>query len=208
MEEGYRVGVLLLRPTLSTSAMIARLTEAASSYASKVLEINQGGAFFPGWLPVPRGLHVLSGDGWILAGDAAGLCDPLFGEGIYFALRSGQLAAQCAVEALVSGDLSPRDYSTLIRREFQSAFRWQRLGRELLMRWPRLAPHLLTACPHIRNWLLDYMDDFQSWRGLRLLPVLCLLHRAGIPVKPRSFSGRPSIEVTVERYDPSGWSLF
>ena len=36
----------------------------------------------------------------LLAGDAAGLVDPITGEGIAYALKSGQLAAQAAVQAL------------------------------------------------------------------------------------------------------------
>jgi len=38
--------------------------------------------------------HTASGPGWMLAGDAAGLVDPITREGIYFALRSGDLAAE------------------------------------------------------------------------------------------------------------------
>ena len=40
----------------------------------------------------------------LLAGDAAGLVDPITGEGIGHALLSGQLAARAAVEALNAGD--------------------------------------------------------------------------------------------------------
>ncbi len=36
----------------------------------------------------------------MLAGDAAGFVDPLTGEGIYYAIRSGQLAGEIAIEAL------------------------------------------------------------------------------------------------------------
>jgi geranylgeranyl reductase family protein len=39
----------------------------------------------------------------LLCGDAAGLVDPLTGEGIAYALKSGQIAADCAVEALAHG---------------------------------------------------------------------------------------------------------
>jgi flavin-dependent dehydrogenase len=35
----------------------------------------------------------LCGEGWALVGDAAGFCDPITCEGIYFALRSGELLA-------------------------------------------------------------------------------------------------------------------
>jgi geranylgeranyl reductase family protein len=34
----------------------------------------------------------LAGEGWLAAGDAGGLVDPLTGEGIYYAMRSGELA--------------------------------------------------------------------------------------------------------------------
>jgi geranylgeranyl reductase family protein len=42
------------------------------------------------------GALTVSGPGWFLAGDAAGLVDPITREGIYFALRSGELAAEAA----------------------------------------------------------------------------------------------------------------
>ncbi len=34
----------------------------------------------------------VSGDGWIAVGDAAGLVDPITGEGLYYAVRSADLA--------------------------------------------------------------------------------------------------------------------
>jgi geranylgeranyl reductase family protein len=39
----------------------------------------------------------------LLAGDAAGLVDPITGEGIAWAMRSGQFAGEAAIEALTSG---------------------------------------------------------------------------------------------------------
>ncbi len=33
-------------------------------------------------------------DGLILAGDAAGLVDPFLGEGLYYALKSGEIAGE------------------------------------------------------------------------------------------------------------------
>lgn len=56
----------------------------------------------------------LAGPGWALAGDAAGLVDPITGEGIYFALRSGELIA----ESLLSG--APEGYPQRVWREFGS----------------------------------------------------------------------------------------
>jgi flavin-dependent dehydrogenase len=47
-----------------------------------------------------------AGDGWVLVGDAWGFIDPLYSSGVYFALQSGSMAADCIVEALKSGDTS------------------------------------------------------------------------------------------------------
>jgi geranylgeranyl reductase family protein len=38
--------------------------------------------------------NVIAGEGWALVGDAAGLTDPITGEGIYFAFRSAELLAE------------------------------------------------------------------------------------------------------------------
>ncbi len=47
-----------------------------------------------------------AGDGWTLAGDAWGFIDPVYSSGVFFALKSGQVAADCVIEALRSGDTS------------------------------------------------------------------------------------------------------
>ena len=40
----------------------------------------------------------LAGPGWLAVGDSAGLVDPVTGEGIYYAMRSGELAGQLLAE--------------------------------------------------------------------------------------------------------------
>jgi flavin-dependent dehydrogenase len=54
----------------------------------------------------------LAGPGWALAGDAGGLVDPITGEGIYFAMRSGELLADSILEG------SPESYPARARRDF------------------------------------------------------------------------------------------
>jgi len=54
----------------------------------------------------------LSGPGWALAGDAGGLVDPITGEGIYYAMRSGELLAQSLLQGL------PELYPARVREEF------------------------------------------------------------------------------------------
>jgi flavin-dependent dehydrogenase len=57
----------------------------------------------------------LAGQGWALVGDAAGLVDPITGEGIYYAMRSGDLLA----EALLEG--APELYPERVRSDFGRA---------------------------------------------------------------------------------------
>ncbi len=62
---------------------------------------------------------------WLL-GDAAGFAESVFGEGIYFALRSAELAARAVGEAV------PGAYSRLVRTELEPELRWsERIGRLL-----------------------------------------------------------------------------
>ena len=80
------------------------------------------------------GLHTrarrLSGDGLLLIGDAAGYYDPFTGEGIYRGLRSAQLAADVAADALAAGDAGAARlarYDTLYRRAFRGTVQVERL---------------------------------------------------------------------------------
>jgi flavin-dependent dehydrogenase len=47
-----------------------------------------------------------SGDGWVLVGDSWGFIDPIYSSGVYFALKSGQLAADAIIEGLRNGNTS------------------------------------------------------------------------------------------------------
>jgi len=46
------------------------------------------------------------GDGWVMIGDAAGFLDPIYSSGLFLALASAELAADCVHQALEKDDLS------------------------------------------------------------------------------------------------------
>src|SRR5207248_11170481 len=58
----------------------------------------------------------VAGDGWLAVGDAAGLVDPITGEGLYYALRSADLAARTLLSEI--GELTEHAYRRRPRREF------------------------------------------------------------------------------------------
>lgn len=69
--------------------------------------------------------------GLLLAGDAAGFIDPITGDGIRFALRGAELAAQAALESLASGLPTHEALARRRTREFGGKWRFNRALRTL-----------------------------------------------------------------------------
>jgi len=80
----------------------------------------ESGKFFSHVLPSPQvdtlRRRPVVGRNWALVGDAAAWVDPLTGEGLHYALRSGHLLA----DALAEG--RPESYPARVRREFAADF--------------------------------------------------------------------------------------
>jgi geranylgeranyl reductase family protein len=66
-----------------------------------------------------------AGDGWVLVGDAWGFIDPVYSSGVYFALKSGELAGDAIVAGLRSGDTSATQLASWTE-EFEEGVRWVR----------------------------------------------------------------------------------
>jgi len=67
------------------------------------------------------------GRGILAVGEAAGLVNPLTGEGIDYALESGKIAAEHLIACFEAGDISARNltgYDQTLRLEFQKLFRF------------------------------------------------------------------------------------
>lgn len=70
--------------------------------------------------------------GLLLAGDAAGFIDPMTGDGLRFALRGGELAAEAALRELSSGAPAFADLRQARAREFAGKWRVNRVLRSLV----------------------------------------------------------------------------
>ncbi len=79
----------------------------------------------------------------LYVGDAAGLVQPHIGEGIYPALRSGEIAAECAVPALAANRLDAENLATYTRRLHEVFDDEMRLAR--VMFWVMHHPRLFSA---------------------------------------------------------------
>jgi menaquinone-9 beta-reductase len=94
----------------------------------------------------------------LLVGDAARVNEPVTGEGIYFALKSGELAAGTIDQAFRKSDFSVdhlRSYEWECRLAFQTRWRINTLIRWLIYRPALLSP--LVRCSGRRRGLLDSM---------------------------------------------------
>jgi len=81
-------------------------------------------------------------DGAVLAGDAARVSEPISGEGVFFALQSGLLAADTLDQALRSGEVSA-NYLRRYEESCAHAFRRRSIVNSLL-RFAMYRPALLT----------------------------------------------------------------
>ncbi len=48
----------------------------------------------------------MTGEGWVLVGDAFCFLDPMYSSGVYLALKSGEMAADAIIDAITKGDFS------------------------------------------------------------------------------------------------------
>ena len=126
----------------------------------------------------------------LLAGDAAGLVDPITGEGIAWAMKSGQLAAQSVAEALA--DRRPEMALPRYRRALAPIRAELRRARAL--RWlfyqPLLQPvflKLLAGEPRLQRRYLALLSGEADYAdlGWRALPRLAA-RMAGRAIQPRA----------------------
>ncbi len=66
-----------------------------------------------------------AGDGWVLIGDAFGFIDPIYSSGVYFALKTGEMAADAVIEGIRTGKLDETQLGSWTD-EFKAGAQWVR----------------------------------------------------------------------------------
>jgi flavin-dependent dehydrogenase len=113
----------------------------------------------------------ISGHGWALAGDAAGLADPITGEGIYYALRSAEILAQCLSANTM--DLYPSMiYEQLARNLARGASLKEVFFSQGFVENTVL---LAKASPAIRTVLSDLYTGAQDYLSLERRLATCMV---------------------------------
>jgi len=97
----------------------------------------------------------VSGNGWVLVGDAFGFLDPLYSSGVLLALKSGEMAADAIVEGLAKCDTSAAQLG-----------KWGRVFNEGVDRMRRLVceyyegfsfGNMIRVYPELRGTLTDLL---------------------------------------------------
>src|SRR5689334_5269323 len=109
--------------------------------ARQVSEVNSLG-------PLAVDCRAAGYPGLLLAGDAAGFVDPMTGDGLRFALRGGELAAEAALRELSTGVPACTALQALRVREFGAKWRLNR-GLRALAGSPR---SVTFAASIARQW--------------------------------------------------------
>jgi geranylgeranyl reductase family protein len=116
----------------------------------------------------------VAGDGWMAVGDAAGLVDPITGEGLYYAIRSGDLAARSLLAEV--GGLAERvmHYRGLLRRDFAADLEFGSrlakrifLGRFLFGSVPARMVQFTRRSPRFSSVMQDLFSGKQPYLGLK-----------------------------------------
>jgi flavin-dependent dehydrogenase len=122
--------------------------------------------------PILAGHEVIRGR-TMLVGDAAGLAEGVYGEGIYFAMRSGQLAAQAIATA--AEEAASEAYARAVRTHLAPELRFSNWIGQAYFAFPRFAFHRLAMHPRGQRKFagvitgdVSYRECF--WGALRAVP--------------------------------------
>ena len=142
---GMRSDVVKKR-RLDLKALMSELIADHPQLKGRFAKANMEGTIQGMGLPLASKRQKLSGDGYLLIGDAGHLIDPFTGEGISHAMISGVYAAEIATTMLQNGDLSANAAKAYDARV------WKRLGKELAIstRLQQMAD---------KTWLFDFVVD-------------------------------------------------
>jgi geranylgeranyl reductase family protein len=122
-------------------------------------------------LPIGSKKRPLSGDRFLLLGDAASLIDPFTGEGIGNALRSGRIAADYITKAFEKQDFTAgllKKYDKMIYQKMWNELRISRRMQKLL-KYPKLFNFVVKKANHnssVRTLLTSMLDNVDLKREL------------------------------------------
>jgi len=138
----------------------------------------KGSAFYSHMLPSLESQgwkkNRVAGERWVAVGDAAGLVDPITGEGLYYAMRSGDLASRVVLDDAFGVADKAAAYRTMIAREFALDLEFASMlarrvfmGNFLFGAVPARMVQFMRRSPRFRALMQDLFAGTQPYRELR-----------------------------------------
>jgi geranylgeranyl reductase family protein len=119
--------------------------------------------------PIPAvstALRRLASARLLVVGDAAHLVDPFFGEGIYYAIRSGEIAAQSVEDALRGEADGVAGYTDRIKAQFEEEFRLATKLATIAYRLPFLWYLAMKAWPEMTEEFYLVLRSERTYRQI------------------------------------------
>jgi geranylgeranyl reductase family protein len=123
----------------------------------------------PGWKN-----NRVAGDGWLAVGDAGGLVDPITGEGLYYAMRSGDLASRVVVDDAHGIAEKAAAYRAMLSHEFAVDLEFAAtlakrvfLGSFMFSSVPARMIHFMRRSPRFRELMQDLFAGTQPYLTLK-----------------------------------------
>ncbi len=102
----------------------------------------------------------------MLAGDAAGFVDAFTGEGIYYAIQSGQIAAKIAAEKLTDPGIDiAHDYESRCKRDFGDELRYSLLFSRLMQNYPEIFFKIFIGQEEILDKCADTLTTKTTYKS-------------------------------------------
>jgi len=138
----------------------------------------RGAPFFAHMLPSLESsrwkTNRVAGEGWCAVGDAGGLVDPITGEGLYYAIRSAELASEVLLNESRSPVEKARVYGSLLYRDFTADLEFgaslaKRLfvGKFLFGTIPTRTVQFIRRSPRFRALIGDLVAGTQPYLDLK-----------------------------------------
>ncbi len=116
-------------------------------------------------IPIFDGESKITSSRTMLAGDAAAFVDPFLGEGIYYAIRSGQIAAEVA-SGILNGNTTTANYQERIAQEIYPEFEYARKIGMVFYTFPKIGYELLKRYPEFYELIFDVVRGEASYEQL------------------------------------------
>jgi geranylgeranyl reductase family protein len=129
---------------------------------------------------MPRGgvYNRIVTEGALLLGDAAAMTDPFFGEGIYYAARSGIMASNAIIRAMNENHRSLEHYDNEIRKTMVKDFWWARFFNFAVYRFPTIAYYPFQHRPYLQDRVIDVISGNLTWQQCVLKMIFLSPHWA------------------------------